>query len=114
MEQVFSNILENAIKQTHTSNREIHASLEVTDQLIRIKFTDNGAGIESKNIELIFGEFTTIPTIYSVQGTGLGLYISRKIIEEHGGTIVAQSKGLGHGTTFIIELNRKNQQNKRI
>ena len=66
-----------------------------------------GAGIAPKNLEIIFDQFVTIPTEYSTTGTGIGLYLCRKIIEAHGGKITAQSKGRGQGATFIVELPQK-------
>jgi len=65
---------------------------------------DNGARIIADNLEQIFSQFVSIETEYASSGTGIGLYLSRKIIEAHGGTITAQSEGLGHGTTYIVEL----------
>ena len=49
----------------------------------------------------------SIPTEYSATGTGIGLYLCHKILDAHGGTITAQSMGLGHGTVFLIRLPRK-------
>ncbi|UCG04722.1 MAG: HAMP domain-containing histidine kinase [Candidatus Heimdallarchaeota archaeon] len=68
--------------------------------------SDNGSGIEEKNLELIFNQFVTFPTSYRKAGTGIGLYLSRKIVEAHGGTIIAKSEGLGKGSNFIIEIPR--------
>ncbi|MFX1518120.1 MAG: sensor histidine kinase, partial [Promethearchaeota archaeon] len=67
----------------------------------------NGAGIASEHLETIFEQFITIPTDYTATGTGIGLYLSREIIKAHDGTITAQSKGKGKGSTFTIELPRK-------
>ncbi len=84
----------------------IKVNLEILANSILIKIIDNGAGIDQKNLKLIFEQFVSIETKYSVTGTGIGLYVSQKIIEAHKGTIIAQSEGLGQGSTFTIELSR--------
>ena len=109
MQQVFDNILGNAIKQTDKTKRRISFALKVYPNRIIVRITDNGAGIDPKNLESIFEQFVSIPTEFSATGTGMGLYISRKIIEFHNGIISAQSKGHGKGTTFVIELPRKKE-----
>ena len=69
---------------------------------LRIYFSDNGYGIKKEMLEIIFTPFTT--TKASTEGTGMGLYNAKKIIERHKGKIWAESEGLGKGATFIIEL----------
>ena len=104
--QVLDNLLNNAIKHTHSDNRMIKINLETQTNSILIKIIDNGAGIAQRNIKRIFEQFVSIETEYSVTGTGIGLYVSKKIIEAHKGTLIAQSEGLGRGATFTIELLR--------
>jgi signal transduction histidine kinase len=82
----------------------IEISIELSDETIFIKVKDNGAGIAQENLKLIFEEFVSIETEYSVIGTGVGLYISKLITEAHNGKIYAQSKGIGHGSVITIEL----------
>ncbi len=106
LQQVFDNIMGNAIKQTDKDHRKISVTTEISQSEIRIKILDNGAGIRPENLDIIFEQFVSIPTEYSVIGTGIGLYLCRKTLEAHGGKITAQSKGLGHGATFIIVLPR--------
>jgi PAS domain S-box-containing protein len=105
--QVIDNLLNNAIKQTHRNNRLIKVNLEILPRSVRVEIADNGAGIASENIERIFEQFISIETEYSATGTGIGLYLSHKIIEAHGGTISAASEGLGQGSVFTIVLKRK-------
>ncbi|MHA2203094.1 MAG: PAS domain-containing sensor histidine kinase [Candidatus Hodarchaeales archaeon] len=104
--QVLENIIGNAIKQTHPRFRAIFVNLEVFSSEIQIIISDNGAGIAPENLEKIFEQFTSINTEYSVTGTGLGLFISRRILEAHNGSIVALSEGTGKGSSFIITLPR--------
>ncbi len=66
-----------------------------------IRFQDDGPGISEENLAKIFNPFFTTKPVG--KGTGLGLSLSYGIVQEHGGSITAESK-VGHGTTFIIEL----------
>lgn len=106
LQQVLDNIIGNAIKQTDKDNRRIIVTSAIHPTNIKIEISDNGAGIAPSNLEVIFDQFVSIPTEYSATGTGIGLYLCRKILEAHGGIITAQSKGLSYGATFIIELPR--------
>ena len=74
-------------------------------EIVRITIADKGPGISPDQLEIIFERFYRIPRVieHSVQGVGLGLYISRKIIEAHGGKIIAES-ALGEGANIIIKL----------
>ena len=87
--------------------RSIKTGFNVFPDFIQIEITDNGAGIAPENLELIFEQFVSIGTEFSVAGTGVGLYLSKMIMFSHGGSIQAQSDGLGHGSTFTIEIPRK-------
>jgi signal transduction histidine kinase len=69
---------------------------------IRIIFSDNGYGIKKEILPIIFTPFTT--TKASTEGTGIGLYNAKKIIERHKGKIWAESEGEGKGAAFFIEL----------
>jgi K+-sensing histidine kinase KdpD len=101
------NLLSNAVKQTHPDNRLIKVKLEVLLRSIRLQIWDSGARIAHEDLERIFDQFVSIETEYSATGTGIGLYLSRKIMEAHGGTIKAHSEGRGLGSVFTIELPRK-------
>ena len=76
---------------------------EQTDHLV-MKFADEGCGLTPEVSENMFEPFFT--RRQNGQGTGLGLSISHRIISQHGGTIVAESPGVGQGTTFIVRLPR--------
>ena len=109
LKQVFDNILDNAIKHTSKNQRKIKVEYEILTDHIRFQVSDNGAGIAPENLERIFDQFVSITTEYSTGGTGIGLYICRKIVETHGGKIAARSRGLGKGTTFYFDLPRTSQ-----
>ena len=70
--------------------------------MARITVVDRGAGIDHDQLERIFDKFVRIRE-GTVTGTGLGLYISRRIVEDHGGRIWAES-GHGEETRFVVEL----------
>ncbi|MFX0183814.1 MAG: PAS domain S-box protein [Candidatus Hodarchaeota archaeon] len=104
IQQVIDNILNNAIKNTHPKQRRIKFNVKDLKSNIEMIVSDNGAGIEPSNLTKIFDQFVSIETEYSVTGTGIGLYLSLEIINVHGGTIIAQSDGLGQGSQFIISI----------
>jgi PAS domain S-box-containing protein len=107
IQQVLDNILNNAIKNTHAKHRKISMNVEACSNEIQIVITDNGSGIHPENLEKIFNQFFSIETEYSATGTGIGLFISREIINAHDGAISAHSDGIGHGAKFIISLPRE-------
>jgi len=100
--QVFDNILSNALKYAPGSS--ITISLDKKQDQARVAIRDCGPGIPPEHLEKIFQRFYRIPE-YSdgTRGTGLGLYICRKIMQAHGGEIEAEST-LGEGTTFYLYL----------
>jgi PAS domain S-box-containing protein len=112
MTQVFSNLIQNAINHTSSNDRKI--VVECLTQLpdkIRITIMDNGAGIPETKLEEIFEPFISIPSQYSVQGTGIGLYISRIIIEGHEGKIWAKNGGIDRkGVTIKIEIPKQSSK----
>lgn len=100
--QVFSNILDNAIKFTITG--EIIIKGETDQGKVHIAISDTGIGIPEDRLEKIFDRFYQVDSSNKrkFQGVGLGLWISKKIIEAHGGRIWAESKN--RGSTFHILL----------
>ena len=104
LQQVLENVISNAIKHTSKDKREITVKVELQANNVQIYISDNGAGITPEHLEAIFDQFISFQTDYAAGGTGIGLYLSRRILEAHGGTITAQSAGKGFGSTFMIEL----------
>jgi two-component system phosphate regulon sensor histidine kinase PhoR len=111
LEQVFSNLVANAIKYSPAGG-PITLTVQVLEPtpdegaLVEVTIQDQGQGIAPGDLERIFSRFTRAESVRRsrTQGLGLGLYIVRAIVEAHGGTIVAQSEGLGKGSTFIVRL----------
>ena len=100
--QVFNNLLSNAAK--YAPNSLVKIELETEGPLAHICISDNGPGISPDHLENIFMRFYRIPNqTTSVRGTGLGLFICRRIVRAHHGEITVESK-LGVGTTFHIYL----------
>jgi len=100
--QVFSNIMDNAIK--FTISGEINIRGEMDNQKVHIQISDTGIGIPKDRLEKIFDRFYQVDSskVRKYSGTGLGLWISKNIIEAHGGRIWAESKN--SGSTFHVLL----------
>ena len=106
LRQVMINLVNNAIKFTEKGGKISVLALRQGDHAL-IKVRDNGIGIPPAHLESIFQEFTQVDTSTTrkVGGTGLGLPISRKLIEMHGGRIWAESSGIpGEGSILFVEL----------
>ncbi len=103
LQQVFLNILVNAEHAMKEANGEgsLRVTAQQTGEKIHITFTDDGPGIAPDLLKKIFNPFFTTKEVG--KGTGLGLSICYGIMQEHGGTIWAESE-IGQGSTFHIEL----------
>ncbi|MBI2610045.1 hypothetical protein HYW53_02610 [Candidatus Giovannonibacteria bacterium] len=102
--QVVTNIVDNAIKYTEHGSVNIKVQLDGSNVLISVK--DTGIGMTSEELGTIFKRFSRGEGGYKVntEGTGLGLYLAKKIVSDHGGDIWAESKGHASGSTFWIKL----------
>lgn len=114
LQQVFWNLLSNAVKFTPKGGRiEVQLSVEIGEgnedpipNYAQIRVTDTGQGISADFLPYVFERFRQADgtTTRSHGGLGLGLAIVRHLVELQGGTVCAQSPGLGLGTTFIVNL----------
>jgi signal transduction histidine kinase len=103
VKQVLLNLLSNALKFTPEGGR-IDVGARLHDHVAEVSVTDTGIGIEPADQEAVFEEFRQVGTAdKKAEGTGLGLALSRKFIELHGGRIWVQSE-LGAGSTFTFTL----------
>jgi len=103
LQQLFQNLLENALKYRNPDIAPaIKVSSEQKENAYQIRIQDNGKGIPPQYAGKIFGLFEKLEK--ESPGVGLGLAMSQRITEMHGGRIWAESQGLGYGSTFVVEL----------
>jgi PAS domain S-box-containing protein len=101
LQQVFWNLLKNAIKFTPPEGQIRIRSMNLRSDSLRIEVRDSGKGIAPAMLPRIFDPFEQAE---NSEGLGLGLAICKNIVELHGGRITVSSPGLGKGATFIVEI----------
>jgi PAS domain S-box-containing protein len=114
LKQIMYNLLSNAIKFTPDGgNVTVTASLnrqplngQPPNSMMRIAVSDTGIGIKPEDCARVFGEFEQVDSSYArqQQGTGLGLALTRRFVELHGGQIWVESEGEGKGSSFVFVL----------
>lgn len=104
MDQVLTNLIDNASRYTQPGDT-ISVKTDEDDRTHILSIADTGTGIAPEHLQQVFDRFYKVDASRKrgKQGTGLGLFICKMIIEEHGGTIEVESQ-VGKGTTFIIKL----------
>ncbi|MCG6205344.1 sensor histidine kinase KdpD [Rhodopseudomonas sp. HC1] len=110
VEQALGNIVANAVAYTPATSR-IVVDAEADDAAVHLRITDNGPGIPATELPHIFDRFVrgtrdAPPSSDRGQGVGLGLAITRGIMEAHGGTVSASLLANGHGTRFVLSFGR--------
>jgi signal transduction histidine kinase len=104
LEMAFLNLLDNAVKYSEGEPRilvRMKASrMHRADVIIR----DSGVGMAGKDLKRIFKRFYRASGLTGTKGNGLGLAIVHNVITKHGGSVRAESRGLGKGSTFIVQL----------
>jgi PAS domain S-box-containing protein len=109
IEQVIMNLLSNAIKNTPPKG-EIYVNLMKKENVVELSIKDTGIGIAQEEMDMLFTRFGKLERFgegyeyIDIQGTGLGLYISKEIIDSHEGEIRAESEGRNKGSAFIVKL----------
>jgi PAS domain S-box-containing protein len=105
LQQVFWNLLSNAVKFTPKGGR-IQVVLQRVNSHIELRVSDTGMGIAANFLPYVFDRFSQGQSSMTRRfgGLGLGLAISKQLVELHGGTIKAASPGEGQGATFVVEL----------
>ncbi len=100
----FTNIIDNAIKY-NIKNGNVTLRLAKIDQGYEVKVEDTGVGIPEEDLNKVFSKFYRGENVvkFSTDGTGLGLFLTKNIVEKHGGTVKVSSI-LNRGTTFIVDL----------
>ncbi|PKM77900.1 MAG: hypothetical protein CVU90_04075 [Firmicutes bacterium HGW-Firmicutes-15] len=102
-QQLFANLINNAINYMDKPKGEIHISCQKQGEFWRFSIQDNGCGIEEKNFDNIFTIFQTLKPRDEFESTGIGLTIVKKIVEIYGGKVWVESK-VGEGSTFHFTL----------
>ncbi len=101
IDQAISNLLSNAVK--YGEGNPIEVALEIRGDTAMIHVRDHGIGMDSEDLERIFDRFERSSSSRNFGGLGLGLYITRQIVLQHGGSVRAESSR-GAGAEFIVEL----------
>ena len=101
--QVLLNLINNAMIHNET-DASISVRLSHAHDHIILEVSDHGRGIEAADLDKIFDRFYQVSSEKRSSGLGLGLYLSRLIVEGMGGKIWAQSSGIGKGTSFFVRL----------
>lgn len=104
--QLFQNLLSNAIKFTDVQQPRVALKCYRVNDYIQCEVADNGIGIAKEDTPKVFEIFKRLNTKKEFPGTGIGLSICKKIVDQHGGRIWLESE-VGKGTTFYFTLNEK-------
>jgi signal transduction histidine kinase len=108
IEQVFTNLISNAVKYTSTEKGKIIISCQEHKQQYEFSVKDNGIGIDAEFHERVFGMFQTLREKGEKESTGIGLAIIKKIIEDQKGRITVHSTS-GEGATFVFTWPKTNE-----
>jgi signal transduction histidine kinase len=105
LEQILLNLLSNAVKFTAPGGH-VSVNVAVSQQVAEVRVSDDGSGIDADFLPHVFERFRQgeNTTARSVSGLGLGLFITRQLVEAQGGLIRAESRGPGQGSTFVVTL----------
>jgi PAS domain S-box-containing protein len=103
--QALANLLNNAAKYTDPGG-DIELSVRILDDSVEITVTDSGIGLARADLDRIFTMFSQVESALhrSQDGLGIGLALVKGLVELHGGSIRAESEGVGHGCRFIMRL----------
>jgi signal transduction histidine kinase len=102
LENVVRNLIDNAIKYTPAGGT-IRVTSQMESKHVCLSVEDTGIGISAEDLPSLFSEFRRLENTADVEGTGLGLFIVKTVVEAHGGTVAVKSQQ-GVGTTFTIRL----------
>jgi len=102
LERILTNLLSNALKYSEPET-EVFVGAERQDGMVRVWVSDSGVGIAEEDIPQLFQRFYRAKSGRKAEGLGLGLYITRMLVEAHGGKIWVESD-LGKGSTFSFTL----------
>jgi signal transduction histidine kinase len=107
--QILINLIGNAIK--YTQEGTISVSSVAKDNEIYISIVDTGIGMPDDSLDIIFNKSTRLPSgLRTAEGSGFGLYLTRRMVEEMGGRIFVEKSGVNQGTTITFTLKRCNNE----
>lgn len=114
LRQVFNNLLTNAVRYSPRGG-EVAVQATAEGSEVRVEVSDHGVGIRPEHLNLVFDKFFQVDgsTTRRVGGTGLGLYLTRQLVEAHDGRIWAESEP-GVGSTFVVVLPRRRHVRDRL
>lgn len=105
IEQVITNLLSNAIKYTDSGQIDVNLTVDSGKNQVVVAIKDTGLGVSREDLSVLFSKFKQLKSFdRSRKGTGLGLVVTRGIVEAHGGKISAESQGENLGSTFSFTL----------
>ena len=113
IKRVITNIVDNSLKYMDKEDKELHFHLSVMDSYVLFKMEDNGPGINEKSLPFIFDQFYRADLARGTEkgGSGLGLSIAKRIIEEHHGSIWAENNK-GQGITILFTLKKAGEHDE--
>lgn len=111
LEQVVDNLLSNAVK--YGKGRPVDMTVSTDGTLVKLVVRDQGVGIAPEDHARLFDRFERVRLDRSVTGYGVGLWIVRRVVEAHGGSISVESS-LGDGASFIVQLPRALPERDRV
>jgi PAS domain S-box-containing protein len=110
LREIFTNLITNAIKYSHDNGGQIEIEAEVAADLVTISVRDDGIGMTDDQKSKIFDEFYKVDeSRHNLSSSGLGLTITKRLVEQHGGSIWVESDGLGKGSTFYFTLKKSDE-----
>lgn len=113
LREIFLNFLSNAVKYTATGGITVKLD-NFGEKEVKVSIIDTGRGVKSEDLPRLFNKFgrldNSFSTIAEVGGTGLGLYITKSMVEKLGGKVGVESEGLGKGSTFWFTLVSENNK----
>ena len=112
LRQIFSNLLDNAIKYTPKGSVVVTLEDDPSVREIVVRLKDSGVGLSQDDVHHLFGKFTrgSQGQKQNTEGSGLGLYVAKKMLEAMNGRVWVDSEGIGKGSTFVIALLREEKK----
>lgn len=106
MREVMRNLIDNAIKYSLAGKVVVTVERLSPPPMVRLSVRDHGIGIPQEDLARLFTKFGRTEESQKLEpnGMGIGLYFAKRVVEDHGGTIRAESEGSGAGSTFFVEL----------